>query len=88
LEARLRSRGLDAAEVIATRIGAAQNDMSHLEAFEYVMINQDFNTALQDLSHILFAARLRAPNMRAKHQALIQSLLPQQPTPTQHIQRP
>ncbi|MEN9558933.1 MAG: hypothetical protein RLZZ502_144 [Pseudomonadota bacterium] len=75
LEARLRSRGLDSSDVIMRRIAAAQEDMSHLADFEYVMINQDFNTALQDLSHILFAARLRTPVMRVKHQSLINSLV-------------
>lgn len=55
LERRLRSRGQDSEEVIRRRVAAAQSEMSHADEFNYVIINQDFSVALQDLEQ--FAKR-------------------------------
>lgn len=58
LEARLRARAQDSEEVIARRIALAQEDIRHAEEFDYAIINDDFETALQDLMAILRARRL------------------------------
>ena len=55
LERRLRGRGQDTEEVIQRRVAAAQSEMSHANEFNYVIINQDFSVALQDLEQ--FAKR-------------------------------
>jgi guanylate kinase len=75
LEARIKSRGLDAPEVIATRLQAARDDMSHLPEFEYVIINQDFNVALVELTSIVEAARHRTARVRERHPQLISKLV-------------
>jgi guanylate kinase len=75
LEARIKSRGLDAPEVIATRLQAARDEMSHLPEFEYVIINQDFNVALVELTSIVEAARHRTARVRERHPQLISKLV-------------
>jgi guanylate kinase len=74
LEARLRGRGQDAPEVIAARLAAARGEISHAEEFDYVIINDDFDRAAQDLISIIRAERLRLPRQRARHSDLIKRL--------------
>lgn len=59
LERRLAARGQDAPEVIATRLQAAQAEIAHACEYDYVIINDDFDTAVQDLRAVVRAARLR-----------------------------
>jgi guanylate kinase len=75
LEARLRSRGLDAPEVIAMRLKAAMEDMSHLPEFEYVIINQDFSVALLELTSIVEAARHRTSRVTERNPHLLNELV-------------
>ncbi len=75
LEARLRSRGLDAPEVIATRLQAARDDMSHMPEFEYVIINQDFSVALLELTSIVESARHRSARVLERHPSIISELV-------------
>jgi guanylate kinase len=75
LRQRLERRGQDSPEVIARRIDAAREEMRHCADFDYVIINQDFATAVDDLGAIVRASRLRAAPQRARHAALVQSLL-------------
>lgn len=74
LKQRLTGRGQDAEEVIQKRIGAAREDISHVGEFEYVIINDDFDTALQDLLAVVRAQRLGVTAQLARHGALIASL--------------
>ena len=46
LEDRLHNRGQDSKEDIKLRVAAARNEMSHLEKFDYVTINDNFELAL------------------------------------------
>src|SRR5436190_1448825 len=50
LRERLEKRGQDAPGVIARRIEAAREEMRHCADFDYVIINQDFATAVDDLA--------------------------------------
>jgi guanylate kinase len=50
---RLRSRGTDSDEVIERRLRDALSDMSHWDEFDYVVINDDLDTAVADLEAIL-----------------------------------
>ncbi|HEX2667404.1 MAG TPA: guanylate kinase [Gammaproteobacteria bacterium] len=52
LERRLRSRGTDDDAVIARRLKDAVGDMSHWREFDYVVVNDDFDHALAELSGI------------------------------------
>ena len=58
LEERLEKRGQDTPEVIARRLDAAREEMRHCGEFDYVIMNQDFARAVDDLSVIVRAARL------------------------------
>ena len=53
LERRLRDRRTDAPEVIDRRLRDALSDMSHWEEFDYVIINDDPDTAVADLESVL-----------------------------------
>jgi guanylate kinase len=74
LEARLHKRGQDSPAVIARRLLAAGSEMAHAPEFEYVIINEDFDTALGQLNAIVTAARLRFPAQTARHHALFAQL--------------
>ena len=71
LEKRLRGRGQDSPEVIARRVAAARGEIAHVEEFDYVIINEEFNRAAQDLISIIRAERLRLPRQLARHTDLI-----------------
>jgi guanylate kinase len=75
LEERLRGRGTDDEATIARRMRDAEREMSHYDEFDYLVINDDFDTALEDLRAIVRARRLRTPVQAARHQALLDSLL-------------
>jgi guanylate kinase len=49
LESRLRNRKTDSDEVIARRLRDAVSDMSHYAEFDYVIVNQEFERAVQEL---------------------------------------
>jgi len=74
LEERLNNRGQDSAEVIAKRVAAAREEMGHLVEFDYVIINDDFDEALQDLTAIIRTQRLRLNQQAQRHAVLIQTL--------------
>jgi guanylate kinase len=59
LEQRLKLRAQDAPEVIAARLQAAREEIAHACEYDYVIINDDFDTAAADLAAIVRAARLR-----------------------------
>jgi guanylate kinase len=75
LKDRLEKRGQDTPEVIGRRIEAAREEMRHCGEFDYVIMNQDFARAVDDLSVIVRAARLAAPRQQVRHAALIAQLL-------------
>ncbi len=75
LRQRLNSRGQDSDEVIARRVAAAKEDMSHVNEFDYVIINNQFDVALQDLLAVFRAERLRLDRQMARHAAMISELI-------------
>ena len=74
LRERLTSRKQDSAEVIAARLADAKEAVSHLPSFEYVVMNDDFNTALAELSAILTTERLRTPVQAVRYANLIDAI--------------
>ena len=75
LEARLRGRGQDDEAVIARRMQDAVNEMRHYKEYDYLVINDVFDEALEQLTHIVLAARLRTPLQGRRHADLIRALL-------------
>ena len=75
LRERLERRGQDTPEVILRRLEAAREEMRHCGDFDYVIMNQDFARAVDDLCAIVRAARLTAPRQMVRHAQLLQRLL-------------
>ena len=62
LQERLMSRGQDNPEVIERRMDQAVNEMSHFESSDYLVLNRNFEEALNELEVIVKAQRLRTVN--------------------------
>ncbi len=75
LIARLNNRATDAPEIIAQRLRNAREEISHLVDFDYVIINEDFDRAAQELSAIVVAERLKLARQNERHRDLIDQLL-------------
>lgn len=75
LERRLVGRGQDSAETIAKRMAEAVSEMSHYDEFDYVIVNDNFQTALDELKAILTAERLKETQQSLRHNDLIANLL-------------
>jgi len=75
LEQRLNNRGQDSAEVIASRMAKAQSETSHYNEYDFVIVNDDFDTALADIETIVMAQRLTLKAQTLRHQDLLNSLL-------------
>jgi len=58
LAERLTRRATDSPEVIARRLADAAGDMSHYREFDYVVVNDDFARAVEDLQRIIRADRV------------------------------
>lgn len=80
LERRLASRGTDEHAVIARRMQAAVSEMSHFDEYDYLVVNDDFTTALQELQSLVISRRLTLAAMRARHAPLLEGLLSQAPS--------
>lgn len=69
LERRLKSRGTDTPEVIDRRLRDALSDMSHWDEFDYVILNDDLDSAVADLETVLAGTNARCattnPDIRA-----------------------
>jgi guanylate kinase len=74
LEKRLRNRGQDADEVIRRRVAAALGEMRHVGEFDFVIINNDLQVALNELGVIVRAARLRVASQRAREPEMFHSI--------------
>ncbi len=75
LEERLRGRGQDGDEVIARRMRDAESEMSHYGEFDYLIINDDFDTALNELCAVFLARRQEAARQKLRHAELLAKLL-------------
>jgi len=81
LEQRMRNRGQDSEEVIAQRLAAAREEMSHYGEFDFVIVNEDFETAVGEMCSIFIASRVRRDQQVARHARLITALLADDPGP-------
>ena len=75
LSRRLTGRGTDSAEVIARRLAVAQAEMRHVGEFDYVIINDSLEQALDDLRAVVRASRLNLNAQRARHAALFARMI-------------
>ncbi len=75
LEERLRARAQDSEAVIADRMDAAVSEMSHAGEYDYLVWNDDFETALEDLEAIVRARRLLAGRQFLRHAGALEALV-------------
>lgn len=74
---RLRGRGQDSEEIIARRMRDAQSESAHYNEFDYLVINDDFDTALGELQAIIACHRLRLVAQQWRHGKMLEALLAQ-----------
>ncbi|MDO5057327.1 MAG: guanylate kinase [Lautropia sp.] len=74
LRERLQQRGTDSEATIARRLAAARSELAHAGQFQYIIVNQDFNQASQQLVAIADAARCRFRQQSAHHPDLFHAL--------------
>ena len=75
LERRLANRGTDAHATIARRMRDAVSEMSHYDEYDYLVINDDFTTALRELQALVIAQRLSLARQQDSHGPLLTALL-------------
>ena len=75
LRERLTKRGQDRPEVIESRLKAAREEMRHAADFDYVIMNQDFARAVDDLSVIVRASRLATSRQVVRHARVYSDLI-------------
>jgi guanylate kinase len=75
LEERMHKRGQDSEHVIQQRLAAAREEMSHLHDFDYLIVNRDFDTAVQEMRSIFIASRLRRARQLQRHASMVAELL-------------
>ena len=76
LAERLGARGQDSAETISARMAEATAEMSHWSEFDAVIVNDDFDTALNELTALFIAPRMAREVQAARHAGLIARLMP------------
>ncbi|EPE37199.1 guanylate kinase [Candidatus Photodesmus katoptron] len=75
LEYRLNSRAQDSKSDIARRVAEAESEISHYNEYDYIILNDDFDTALVDFQAIIRSERLKKDKQIYKYHDLIQGLL-------------
>lgn len=74
LERRLRARAQDSADVIAKRLENSREEIAHVDEFDYVLVNEDFEATLAGLVAIVRSQRLRRVVQAERLAGLIDSL--------------
>jgi guanylate kinase len=75
LERRLTGRGQDSQQVIDSRMAQAVSEMSHYAQYEFIIVNDDFDNALADLSAIIRSQRLTGASQQHAQNDMIVDLL-------------
>ncbi|WP_425427705.1 guanylate kinase [Bowmanella denitrificans] len=74
---RLQGRGQDSADVIADRMDKARAEISHYHEFDYIVVNDDFATALAEVEALVISHRLQQTKQASRHSRLFAELLKQ-----------
>ena len=72
---RLTARGRDQDEVIQRRMDQAVAELSHYPEADYIVVNDDFDIALEELVHVIQAQRLRVAAQIVRQRDLLTDLL-------------
>jgi len=71
LRRRLEARGKDSSDAIQKRMASARDEVSHVLEFEYIIVNERFETALDDLVGVVRAARVSRAQQAIRLAALL-----------------
>lgn len=74
LQERLQGRGQDSEAIIQRRMRDAQSDMAHYPEYDYLIINDDFETAVAELASVFRSQRLQRERQTQRHVALLGAL--------------
>ena len=74
LRQRLVGRGTDAADVVERRLAEAEEECRHAVEFDYLVVNDDFSTALADLLAIVRSRRLQITTQQQRYGELLAGL--------------
>lgn len=72
---RLINRSQDSQEIIEARMKLASDEISHYPEYDYIVVNDDFDAALSDLTAIINANRLLSEKQAERHKELLSSLV-------------
>jgi len=75
LRQRLDGRGQDSEAIIAGRMKEAVSEMVHYDEYDYVIINDDFDAALEDLKAVFRSNRLLLKKQQQRNSGLLKELL-------------
>ena len=75
LRQRLTNRGTDSDEIIEGRMREAVSEMSHYTEYDYIVINDDFAVALEDMKAIFRSNLLTQPHQQQRFSQLLEQLL-------------
>jgi guanylate kinase len=75
LERRLRARAADSDEVIRRRLTDSRSDIAHAQEFDYLIVNDEFATALAEMHAIVKNRQLRCAAQMDRQSALLADLL-------------
>ncbi len=75
LRERLTGRGQDDPKVIEARMAGAINEIQHYVEADYLIVNDDFTTALAQFQALITSQHLRLNRQSVRHRALLQELL-------------
>lgn len=75
LQDRLFRRATDSPDVIRKRMDQAKSEMSHWPEFDFLVINDQFESALEDLKAVLRSLRLARGRQQKDHHELLAELL-------------
>jgi guanylate kinase len=76
LERRLKARGTDAPEAIVRRLAAARKEMEEWGEFDYAIINEDLEAAVDELRSILVARRAGKSRRRERLESILRTFAP------------
>jgi len=75
LESRLQNREQDSDEIIAKRMHGARNEMSHYNEYDFIVINDDFDLAVEELKSLFVVDRLQLARQESQYKVMLESLL-------------
>lgn len=75
LESRLKGRQQDSDDIIQKRMQEARTEMEHYDEYDYVIINDQFEKAVDELEAVFVCEDLKLTAQQARHESLFKELI-------------